>query len=83
MRYVLAISAAIAVFLTVICAVAVTTPWLLELLYKCAPNDGSCGDVAGWGIVILSPILVPTTLLLAGVGSVLTYLRVVQINFSK
>jgi hypothetical protein len=80
MRYVLAISAAIAVFLTIICAVAVMTPWFFELFYKCAPNDGSCGDVAGWGMVILSPILVPRTLLLAGVGSVLTYLRVVQIK---
>jgi hypothetical protein len=83
MRYVFAILAAIAVFLIVICAVAVATPRLLELLYSCAPHDGSCGDAAGWGIVILSPILVPIALLMAGVSSVVAYLRVVRMNFSK
>jgi hypothetical protein len=83
MRYVLAISAAIAVFFIVICAIAVATPLLLELLLHCVPHDASCGDGAGWGMVILSPILVSITLLLALVGAAVTYLRVVRINFSK
>jgi len=83
MRYLSAILAAIAVFVIVICAVAVATPWFLESFYKCAPHDGSCGDTAGWGTVILAPVLVAMTLLLAGVSSVVTYLRVLGINFSK
>jgi hypothetical protein len=83
MRHVLALFSALAVFAVVICAIAAATPWLLELFYKCAPHDGSCGDTAGWGMIILSPILVPTALLLAGAGAVVTYLRVVRINRSK
>jgi uncharacterized membrane protein YjgN (DUF898 family) len=81
MRYVFAILAAIVVFLIVVGTVAVATPWVFELFYNCAPHDGSCGDTAGWGMVILSPILVPAALLLAGVGSVATYLRVARMNF--
>jgi hypothetical protein len=80
MHRVLAISAAIGVFLIAICAVAVATPLLFKLFYSCAPHDGSCGDTAGWGMVIMSPILVPTTVLLAGVCSVVTYLRVMAIG---
>jgi hypothetical protein len=83
MRYVLAILAAIPVFVVIVCAVAAATPWLLELFYNCAPHDESCGNTAGWGMLILSPILVPTALILAGVGAVVTYLRVVRINRSK
>jgi hypothetical protein len=79
-RRVSAISAAIAAFFIVICAVAVTTPLLLGLIYKCAPNDQSCGDVVGWGMVMFSPILIPMALLLAGFGSVATYLYVVRIK---
>jgi hypothetical protein len=79
-RRVSAISAAISVFFIVICAVASATPLLLGLFYKCAPNDQSCGDGIGWGMVMLSPILVPIALLLAGVGSVVTYLRIVRIK---
>jgi hypothetical protein len=78
MRYVFAILAAVAVFFIVVGTVAVVVPWLLQLFYSCAPHDGSCGDTAGWGMVILSPILIPTTLLLAGVCSVMAYLRVVR-----
>jgi hypothetical protein len=73
MRYVFATLAAVAVFLIVIGTAAVATPWLSKLFYSCAPHDGSCGDTAGWAMVILSPILVPTTLTLAGVCSVVTY----------
>jgi hypothetical protein len=79
-RRVSAISAAIAVFLIVICTVAVVTPLFFGLFYKCAPNDQSCGDGIGWEMVMLSPILVPIALLLAGIGSVVTYLRIVRIK---
>jgi hypothetical protein len=83
MRYVFAALAGLAVFLIVCGTIAVATPWLFQLFYKCAPNDASCGDTAGWGMVMLSPILVPIMLLLAGVSSVVTYFRVARINFSK
>jgi hypothetical protein len=77
-RRVSAISAAITVFFIVICAVAVTTALVIGFFYKCAPNDQSCGDGVGWGMVILSPILIPMAMLLAGFGSVVTYLYVVR-----
>jgi hypothetical protein len=79
-RRVSALSAAVVVFFVVIFALAVATPFFLGLFYRCAPNDQSCGDVVGWGMVMLTPILVPIALLLAGVGSVVTYLRIVQIK---
>jgi hypothetical protein len=79
-RRVSAISAAITVFFIVICAVAVTSALVFGLFYKCAPNDQSCGDGVGWGMVILSPILIPMAMLLAGFGSVVTYLYVVRIK---
>ncbi len=80
LRRVSAISAAIVVFFIVIFVVALTTPLLLGLFHKCAPNDQSCGDGVGWGMVILSPILIPMALLLAVFGSVVTYRRVVRIK---
>jgi hypothetical protein len=64
MRYVFAALAGLAVFPIVCGTIAVATPWLFQLFYKCAPNDASCGDTAGWGMVMLSPILVPIMLLL-------------------
>jgi hypothetical protein len=65
MRYVFATLAGLAVFLIVSGTIAVATPWLFQLFYKSAPNDASCGDTAGWGIIMLSPILIPIMLLLS------------------
>jgi hypothetical protein len=53
-RQVSAISAAITVFLIVICAVAVTTPLVFGLFHKCAPNDQAVAMGLGWGMVMLS-----------------------------
>jgi hypothetical protein len=58
----------------------VATPFVLGLFYKCAPNDQSCGDVVGWGMVMLSLVWIPVALLLAGFGSVVTYFRIVRIK---
>jgi hypothetical protein len=76
----LAVLAALAVFATIVCAVLAATPYALGRLYGCAPPVGSCGDSIGWAMIILSPLLVPLTLLLAAALSILTYFRILKAN---
>jgi hypothetical protein len=78
LRQGVAVLAALAVFAMIVCAVVAATPYVLGRLYGCAPPVGCCGDSVGWAMIILSPLLVPLTLLSAAALSILTYFRIVQ-----
>jgi hypothetical protein len=80
LRHVPAVLVALAVFAMVVCVVAAAVPYALGRVYGCEPPDRSCGDSVGWAMIILSPILVPVTLLLAAGLSFMSYFRVMRLR---
>jgi hypothetical protein len=78
LRRALAVLAALAVFTLALGVLAAAAPYALGNLYGCAPSDGSCGDSVGWAMIILSPILVPLALIVAGALSLVTYFRMAR-----
>jgi hypothetical protein len=74
----LAVVAAIVVFFGVACAIALSAPYLLGLLYSCFPPGGNCGDTVGWAMALSAPISVPSILFVAGLSATMVDFRVMH-----